>query len=376
MQTDETVTVGFEPRLLGRFIASDGTVLTVPDPNRPRLQAVAADGRLHGELLNIDNLLEADLSDDGRFAAVVDIGGQIRLWTWPDTLTSLGVTGRQVALSRDGSQLAFVSDSGQLQLCHTAACVPRQITQLPEAVQEFAWSGDGRVLCVASTGGRVLRLDLASGSTAQWLEFMPSTKPPNGFPMLAAGSTYRFAGQFAPGASYLRHGSEWIAALDSSATTVTAQIPWTQPPSDQPVYIGGPHPFETIVGVGVRATAPRVLALAHDDFSPFDPSQDIARPGEVIHFFLQGLGPPAEPLADGQAAPIDRLISLRLPWQFARAVAGSSEPLETVFLGMAPGLIGVYQADIRMPLSAPDGLLNIMCQLDGAGPSLAVIRLR
>jgi uncharacterized protein (TIGR03437 family) len=70
-----------------------------------------------------------------------------------------------------------------------------------------------------------------------------------------------------------------------------------------------------------------------------------ARRGEVIQIFGTGPGPLSSTIADGQAAPASPLVTTTLP---VRGVVSSIEgPVE--FSGMAPGFVGLWQVNVRVP---------------------------
>jgi uncharacterized protein (TIGR03437 family) len=88
-----------------------------------------------------------------------------------------------------------------------------------------------------------------------------------------------------------------------------------------------------------------------------------ATPGSIVTAYLTGQGPLNLPIASGNVAPSDPLIG---------AVAGISativgQNVEVTFAGMAPGLVGVFQVNLRIPaLAAGDYPLSI-----GVGPVLS-----
>jgi uncharacterized protein (TIGR03437 family) len=80
------------------------------------------------------------------------------------------------------------------------------------------------------------------------------------------------------------------------------------------------------------------------------------RPGEYVYFYATGLGPVSNEPATGAAAPAGPLAAaLQLP-----SVIVGGVPAEVLFAGLAPGFVGVYQVNIRVPDSlAGDGLIRI-----------------
>jgi uncharacterized protein (TIGR03437 family) len=92
-----------------------------------------------------------------------------------------------------------------------------------------------------------------------------------------------------------------------------------------------------------------LVAAAHEDFRSIVSDSDPALPGEILHFYMTGLGAVDPPVETGAPAPVSRPVyARRMPvcrcWQ-----AGIEVPIEVLFAGLAPGLVGVYQVSIRMP---------------------------
>ena len=79
------------------------------------------------------------------------------------------------------------------------------------------------------------------------------------------------------------------------------------------------------------------LVLAHEDFSDLITNQSPVRPGEKVHAYAVGLGAVTPAVATG-----------------------------VLFAGLAPGMIGIYQIDIRMPSPLPGGdFLFLNCGTPG-----------
>lgn len=80
-----------------------------------------------------------------------------------------------------------------------------------------------------------------------------------------------------------------------------------------------------------------------------------ARPGEWIVAYGTNFGEVFNPPPDGAPTPLDRLFPAGLggpvPWQFiVRLRQNSGEvTLTSNFIGLAPGLVGVYQLNLKMP---------------------------
>ena len=115
------------------------------------------------------------------------------------------------------------------------------------------------------------------------------------------------------------------------------------------------------VFVPVAATSPSIFsfhgtgygpgAILHADYRPVT-EQDPAAPGETVTIFLTGLGALDPPVADGAPGPGPPFSLVTDP---NLRVFFGSEVGEIVFAGAAPGAVGLYQIDVRIPSSVFSG---------------------
>jgi uncharacterized protein (TIGR03437 family) len=80
-----------------------------------------------------------------------------------------------------------------------------------------------------------------------------------------------------------------------------------------------------------------------------------AAPGDIIILFTTGNGPVSLNIADRWAAPLDSLAYTVDPFQ--AMIAG--EQIEVLFSGLAPGFVGLYQLNLRLPRDLPPGNLDL-----------------
>ncbi len=97
----------------------------------------------------------------------------------------------------------------------------------------------------------------------------------------------------------------------------------------------------------------QIAALNQD--STVNSAENPARKGEIVQIFATGQGfiPDAPP--DGEPAPLDRLIHTPVK---PRVFFNSSQPLpdgDVQFSGLAPGLVGVWQINVKVPEHAISG---------------------
>ena len=80
-----------------------------------------------------------------------------------------------------------------------------------------------------------------------------------------------------------------------------------------------------------------------------------AGPGDIIILYTTGNGPVSVNVPDGFAAPGNPLAFTADPFQ----ALVDGEPAQILFSGLAPGFVGLYQLNLRLPNDLPSGNLDI-----------------
>jgi uncharacterized protein (TIGR03437 family) len=154
-----------------------------------------------------------------------------------------------------------------------------------------------------------------------------------------------------------------------SPTQVNAQIPYEVSPGVATVTLSVGANLLPPMALTIQTSAPGLFvfgqnhALVQNQDGAMNGPAHPATPGSIVTAYLTGQGPLNLPIASGNVAPSDPLIG---------AVAGISativgQNVEVTFAGMAPGLVGVFQVNLRIPaLAAGDYPLSI-----GVGPVLS-----
>jgi uncharacterized protein (TIGR03437 family) len=101
------------------------------------------------------------------------------------------------------------------------------------------------------------------------------------------------------------------------------------------------------------------MIVVHEDFSALVTAQNRARAGEVVHLYAVGLGAVEPAVRTRVASPTDPLARVRD--RFECTFAPTNSPLEVLFAGLAPGMIGIYQVDMRLPVDLPKEILFMTC---------------
>lgn len=313
-------------------------------------------------------------SPSSRFVGVYDTGR--------GRLTELGAFS-SFDISDDGSRVLAAS-RGRLWMIRTDASappVPVFSFEANEAPDEIAVSGDGSAVYLSTSNARIVRVDLR---TLAEQEIVPRTPLPD--------STLSTPGRLAPGGYYTALSQRPITVEGvrfqgrplwflgpvppgptGPGTTFAFQVPF-----DEPASLGGtaeyllpdPNPASPFVAAiasnpsQVLERAPVWLGVLHDDFRGPVTSTDPALPGEIVHVYATGLGRVKNPPEPGQPAPTAPLSPLIDPLvcQVSQQAPDYREQLaETLWAGLAPGWIGLYQADIRLPAAGFAPGFGLVC---------------
>ncbi len=173
--------------------------------------------------------------------------------------------------------------------------------------------------------------------------------------------------------------------LGPSPRGIAFQVPWEVLPdrSARNRFLPPKPAWEQLLDAGVFEAGGSALALGpasyavHENWSTLVTSENPARPGEVIHMYAIGYGPVDGRVETGKPTPGDRLYRITTPcdWQ-AVGVPNDPRPFEVLFAGLAPGLIGTYQLDFRIPAIWPFQLFNAYCQSPSALLLTAAVDVR
>jgi uncharacterized protein (TIGR03437 family) len=268
------------------------------------------------------------------------------------------------SISSDGTLVLYL-DSGQAIIQSTNGSGRRQLAQVADGVMEAVLSGNGNIAYAVTGNGTLLRIEVATGTVTQLIASTPQiTQIASGS---APGSYNRVLGTGLSEAD-LRINGVAPPIISRTRPEIAFQIPWETPTNDNAVIsASGASDFESVLNFPIQGIAPRFEdVVVHEGFDGLVTSQNPAKSGEIIHLYMTGLGAVEPPVATGQPTPttelhpaVARTVSSCL--FFVRA--GNSATTRTAninFVGLAPGLIGIYQMDVRVPagLTASDATLN------------------
>ena len=259
----------------------------------------------------------------------------------------------------------------------------RQITSVQEGVSEAIVSGSGNVAFAATHAGRLLRIDIAMRTTEELVPRSPYITAVHGG--AAPGSlsfiegsglseTIAVADLPLPrslGGVEVRLDETPVGVLLVSPMDVRFQIPFEADLGDLLLEISSPEspfeqaPFLLPVGAqmprfirsGVEVLIPGVAnfqeVIVNRDFTSLITAANPARTGDIVHLYMTGLGVVEPPVATNALTPLEPLSIPVAPFECAWFRDGEQRPIETLFAGLAPALIGVYQISFRLPADPP-----------------------
>ncbi len=146
-----------------------------------------------------------------------------------------------------------------------------------------------------------------------------------------------------------------------SAGQINAQVPWGTPTGTVQVTVQTPGGTSAPVNVSVVETAPGLFSQAANGRGPGAVLNFVAQgntptntadfttiPGGIVLIFGTGLGPVKETPADGSAGAGQPTTTTPVVM-----IGGRQAVVE--FSGLAPGFVGLYQINARVPGDTPEG---------------------
>jgi uncharacterized protein (TIGR03437 family) len=274
------------------------------------------------------------------------------------------------SLSNDGRVVLFRAPDAagvpQAFVENTDGSGQRALTSVQDGVAEAVLSGFGNRAYAVTNDGALLEIDVASGKI--------DTLSPD------AAQVTGVTGAFVPGAIVQLQGKHMVDSgghvqvqadgvhlfsLGGDASSLFFQVPWELPLSHPVVLHAGAtgSAFEQVQTFPALMAAPlffsaldpkqntQTLAALHQDFRSMVTGEDPARPGEIVHLYLTGLGPVDHPIAAGAVSPGITRATTPLACQFTPyGPQGTSHvSAEILFAGLAPGFIGLNQLDLVVP---------------------------
>jgi uncharacterized protein (TIGR03437 family) len=292
-------------------------------------------------------------------------------------------------ISNDGSRVLFFWPCAASTLWFwEPGAEARPAAHADEGFLSAVLSGDGRVAWALAASGRLLRIPVDGGPIEEVLGTLPPVLR-SGYAGSVPGSAMAFTqpGGISPGLRFTASGFDFPVIDDSTHDNIAIQIPWdyAEPPSALVVTRSG-DPFELALPLSIDPTVrPQVagevrngylwIKAAQQDFSALVTKDNPAPAGSTIHAWFYNLGPLDRPVPTGASGPSDP-AAVPLAPMGCFLLTGPGEPgrgLEIPFLAYAPGLVGVYQADLTIPIDWPAGAFPLACDSAGKSAGSAIV---
>lgn len=399
--------LGGFPANTGRWVANDGTALVSPARGTGGWELVSADGErtalewplggANAAILLPDASAIVYVANDFTLPPSPNPHGELRIRFLDQTDMSLGVSGKLLDISDDGSRVLFVRDvdgAAQAHIIEIPSGTALQVTDYPTGVEAVDLSGDGSKV-IAMSDGRMVETDLVSDESTVLLGPLPNVvRGPVGqlppAPIAAAivpGSTYRISGDRLatevtvsdyPAGSELdgiriEVGGQNAALLWTSPYEVGYQVAWDAMLSQTAVIVVQHEQSGWEAQLATRGVWERLSQSAlpeidgfrlavHQNFDRLVTSADPALPGEYIHIYATGLGPTTPAVATGHPGPTDPLAVISTPCDWRIFRDDQERPAEVVFAGLAPGFVGFYQVVWKIPPVVTGERIGLQCE--------------
>lgn len=284
----------------------------------------------------------------------------------------------------------------------------RALTDEPSGIRTATLSGNGEVAFAVTGDGRLIRLDVERGETTEALPRRIDLTPVGelgcgDFGAFVGGSLRRLGGlgysrpDGTPEPFRILFEGVEAPVVEATPGEVWFQVPWElagrrnvpfqieadvpSGPFEQPetqslvnIALGHPCIFDLPDEYGTEGAfgATRFALAARSDFSGLITPSTPARAGEIVNLFGTGFGPVDQPVPTGEPAPAERLSRLTSDYSCQALGAGAPAEVAVLFAGLAPGAVGLYQIQLRLPSPLPairnPGALQIRCEsLGGVG---------
>jgi uncharacterized protein (TIGR03437 family) len=383
LQTGQTASVPLPPDG-SRAIASDGSVLTPTGV----WKAGGITPVVYGSAVQNFLFPSPILSDDGSTIVYASFTQLVShdVASGNETVVADNAPVSLYAVSADGRYVLYgaiaLTAGEELQQTFIADAAAGQSYPIPldsgESVTAGALNSSGTLAFLATSEGRVVQVSPAGGQTVALTEILSRvnyltnlTQP------VVPGSLSRFSGYFTGDAQSLQGklliDGQTLPVLSVDAGTITAQVPWEVRTGTRPFQMNLPtaSPFYQSSNVNVltmrfqfEQTDPRQglfgFKFLNEDFSALATNPLPA--GAILHAYATGLGTvngsvqTGVPVADGAIIPIQGAITCQFLPQSANA--------QTLFAGLAPGLMGIYQVDFQLAdEGTPVNVTGINCTI-------------
>jgi uncharacterized protein (TIGR03437 family) len=274
-----------------------------------------------------------------------------------------------------GVNLLYLT-SNSVNLWNAVTRETRKLVSNDEGFTSDALSADATIAWAVTQANRVLRIDVTAGTTEEILPPLSSAPQVNqtGVP----GSAIFLRAQGFTTEQHAFDGVTELPLADTAPDGFWLQVPWEYtsiPLGIRDVVVRTRNnPFEAVASVRftpslgpqfasiVDTSGTPIIKAVHQDFSALVTTARPARPGETLHVYMIGLGPLDQPIATGAPGPFSPPAK---PLGAVTCDQGKSATLNVPFAAYAAGMVGIYQVDVTLPDSLPNGYTNLNCRIGG-----------
>jgi uncharacterized protein (TIGR03437 family) len=165
--------------------------------------------------------------------------------------------------------------------------------------------------------------------------------------------------------------------LSVSPTTVNLQLPTNSPTGSARLALRVAETGELIAGgrVAVASYAPGLFARVVNQDGTTNSESTPALRGTTVRITGTGQGPVSPSLADGDIAPEGAINTVAIPQPSVCAAVGNTFG-EVRFSGLAGGMVGVWQLDVRVPETAPTGNVPVRVVINAVPSNIITVAIR
>ncbi|MGA7239238.1 MAG: proprotein convertase P-domain-containing protein [Bryobacteraceae bacterium] len=204
------------------------------------------------------------------------------------------------------------------------------------------------------------------------LNLGPSTgvsAPAGPWPTTLGGTTVSINGTPAP----LNYSSSFEVQVQTpfdltTGSLATLQLSFNNQPTP-PILLTVLNAVPGVYTRGAAGTGP--VSATNQDGSANSPEQPAPK-GSVIVIYASGLGVVDPPVPAGSVPPLSPLSTV--VGRVGASVGGVAAAVQ--FAGLAPGIPGVYQLNIQVPLNAPSGTQELIVANGNSSQKLATIEVQ
>lgn len=300
-------------------------------------------------------------------------------WTAPEA-DSGPVTFALAVLAANGDGSAsgdqVYSLSATLEEQTAAPLGPPQISQEQGVVlgDFHTMTGRGAPGALATVRGS----DFIEAANEQWLGFDPE----DGYPTVLGGACVKVNGNEVPLKSVSPDRIDFQVPVTATTGRVRVQVVRN---CKEDAEVGSNEAMFEIVAAQPaflwHSADPPAIAGRHSDGMPIGPKGLLpgidtspSTPGEVVSLYGTGFGPVTPALATGEVAREDRNLASA---NYEVSIGGTAVPVaDVLYIGAAPGFLGVNRLDVRLPADIEAGLRAISLKVNDVasptGPALIV----